>query len=180
MLNLNSSHMWWVAPELDSTALGHLHLKINQSRKDDGARYWMSNLHNFFPYVFLQALWGKLPHSGVRHKSKMGGFSIASLNTQWSHLLLFTEKEGERGTCKWANCHPIPSHIQDLKGWHFLFFLCLFFFKHPALLINQISLFSKYLPPKRNLQFNLLYKIIYWLINLITKLSHSPSSSRQF
>lgn len=154
MLNLNSSHMWWVAPELDSTALGHLHLKINQSRRDDGARYWMSNLHNFFPYVFLQALWGKLPHSGVRHKSKMGGFSIASLNTQWSHLLLFTEKEGERGTCKWANCHPIPSHIQDLKGWHFLFFLCLFF------LNTQPSSLTRYLYSLNIYHPNEIYSLI--------------------
>lgn len=69
---------------LHSTALGYLHLKVNHSGKDEPCtRFCMSNLHNYFSScVPKDAVREVVPQSGGRHKSKMGGFFIASLNTQ--------------------------------------------------------------------------------------------------
>lgn len=53
-----------------------------------------------------------LPHSGGRHRSKMGGFSVAPLNVQWNPLL-FTERERETVS---EQIVIQSHHIQDLKG----------------------------------------------------------------
>jgi len=53
-----------------------------------------------------------LPHSGGRHRSKMGGFSVAPLNAQWNPLL-FTERERETVS---EQIVIQSHHIQDLKG----------------------------------------------------------------
>lgn len=79
----------------------------------------------YFPlYIPKDPVRGISPPSGGRHKSKMGRFSAASLNTQGNHLLLFTERgvEGgrgrERGRERTVSEQIVihPNHIQDLKG----------------------------------------------------------------
>lgn len=175
--------MWWVAAILDSKTLGCLHLKINRGRRDEPwARYCISSLHIFSLYVFLRSPCRRYYHiQAVSTSQGWEDFPLHSLNTQTMKpsSVIYRKRERERE-------RPVSEQIvksqphSRFKRLTFLFSFSPFFFKHPALLINQISLFSKYLPPKWNLQFNLLYKIIYWLINLITKLSHSPWYSRQF
>ena len=167
--------MWRLASILDSTALGHLHLKITHSRREEScARYCRHNLRLFF-LMYSEGVYSLILVAGTGQRWE--DFLLHLKYTMEPPSVIYREGEGD---CQWANCHPVPPHSR-FKRLTFLFFLLSpFFFKHPPLVINQISLFSKYLPPKRNLQFNLLYKIIYWLINLITKLQHSPWYSRQF
>lgn len=64
-------------------------------------------------YILKDPVRDVLPHSGGRHRSKMGGFSVAPLNVQWTHPLLFTERERETVS---EQIVIQSHHIQDLKG----------------------------------------------------------------